>query len=338
MELGHHMLTETYELPAGFLDTDYRNLFKLLSTPTLIHLQGKKTKPLFISTLLHGNENTGLIALQSFLKKYESKELPRSLSIFIGNVNAAEKDMRHLDKQPDYNRIWPGTDHDECKETIMMQKVVSIMKDKQPFASIDLHNNTGRNPHYGCVNRLSPQYLQLARLFSHTVVYFTTPKGVQSEAFARMCPAVTLECGKVGELDGVEHASRFIETMIQLDHLPDHTPSDIDLFHTVARVTISDGVEFGFDGRGDLTLDGSIELYNFREVEAGTCFASLNNSNVNGLEAWDEHENNVHDEYFEVLDKKIVLKKPMMPSMFTKNTAVIEQDCLCYLMERLQLD
>lgn len=332
------MLNEINTLPAGFLEVDHKNIQELLKSPTLIHLQGENPQPLFISTILHGNEDTGLIALQSFLKKYESQTLPRSLSIFIGNVEAAGKDMRHLDGQPDYNRIWPGTEHEDCEEVQMMQNVVDIMKARRPFASIDLHNNTGRNPHYGCVNRLSPQYLQLARLFSHTVVYFTSPKGVQSEAFAKICPAVTLECGKVGELDGVEHASRFIDTTMQLEHLPSHMPSDIDLFHTVARVTISDDIEFGFDGRGDITLDGSIELYNFREVIEGTVFASLNNGKTVALEAWDDDNNNVSDKYFEVVDKKIVLKKPMMPSMFTKNTEVIRQDCLCYLMERVVTD
>lgn len=332
------MLNEIKTLPDGFLEVDHKNIHELLKSPTLIHLQGENPQPLFISTLLHGNEDTGFIALQSFLKKYESQKLPRSLSIFIGNVEASAMDMRHLDGQPDYNRIWPGTEHEDCEEVQMMKNVVDLMKARRPFASIDLHNNTGRNPHYGCVNRLNPQYLQLARLFSHTVVYFTSPKGVQSEAFAKICPAVTLECGKVGELDGVEHASRFIDTTMQLEHLPSHMPSDIDLFHTVARVTINDDIEFGFDGRGDITLDGSIELYNFREVEEGTAFASLNNGKTVALEAWDDENNNVSDNYFEIVDKKIVLKKPMMPSMFTKNTEVIRQDCLCYLMERVVLD
>ena len=332
------MLNEITSLPDGFLETDHLEMAKLLGSPTLIHLQGKNKSPLFISTLLHGNEDSGLIALQSFLRKYQSQELPRSLSIFIGNVDAAAENVRHLPNQPDYNRTWPGSEHEECNETQMMLKVVEIMKQRDPFASIDLHNNTGRNPHYGCVNRLSPQYLQLARLFSHTVVYFTTPKGVQSEAFAKLCPAVTLECGKVGELDGIEHASRFIETTIQLEHLPEHIPSDIDLFHTVARVTISDDIDFSFDGSGDLTLESSIELYNFKEVSKGTKFARLNTTGPAPLEAWDDNEQDIYDEFFEINDNNIILKKPMMPSMFTKDKEVIRQDCLCYLMERLSLE
>jgi succinylglutamate desuccinylase len=332
------MLNEITELPAGFLDADHKEMAKLLKSPTLIHLQGDIKQPLFISTLLHGNEDSGLIATQEFLKKYKSLNLPRSLSIFIGNVDAAAKDVRHLPGQPDYNRVWPGTEHEECSETRMMKNIVEIMKKRQPFASIDLHNNTGRNPHYGCVNRLRPQYLQLARLFSHTVVYFTTPKGVQSEAFAKLCPAVTLECGKVGELDGIEHASRFIETTIQLEHFPDHVPSDIELFHTIARVTIADSIDFSFDGSGDMTLESSIELYNFKEIAEGTKFAHLNNNNKSVFEARDDHGNNIYDDIFTLDGNNIVLKKPIMPSMFTQDREVIRQDCLCYLMERLHLD
>lgn len=330
------MLNEIEQIPQGFLEADHTLMKSILKKPTIIHLAGEKTDPLFITTLLHGNEDTGLLAIQALLKKYEHKPLPRSLSIFIGNVDAAAKNLRHLDGQPDYNRIWPGTEHGLCRETDMMQQVVNKIQSRKPFASIDLHNNTGRNPHYGCVNRMNPQYLQLARLFSHTVVYFTTPKGVQSEAMATICPSVTLECGKVGEVDGIEHACRFIETTMQLEHLPDHMPSDIDLFHTVARVVINQDTDFCFDGSGEITLNGQVELYNFREIDQGTEFARLDSAPASVFEVWNDYEENVFDEYFEISDNKVLLKKPMMPSMFTKNIEIIRQDCLCYLMERIE--
>ena len=69
--------------------------------------------------LLHGNEPTGLLAIQSLLQRYKDKILPRSLSIFFGNVSAASKRARRLDEQADYNRIWPGTELAECPETKM---------------------------------------------------------------------------------------------------------------------------------------------------------------------------------------------------------------------------
>ena len=35
-----------------------------------------------------------------------------------------------------------------------MREVVDIVDSQAPFASIDIHNNTGNNPHYACLNRL----------------------------------------------------------------------------------------------------------------------------------------------------------------------------------------
>ena len=197
------MLNELNSLPEHFLETRVEDLFTLINKPTLIHLSAtnpkyKNSGPLFICTLLHGNESSGFYALQNLLKKYGEKNLPRDISIFIGNVEAAAQNMRRLDRQVDYNRIWPGSHEDFLAEAHMVKKVCDIMQEKSPFASIDIHNNTGDNPHYGCINKLHKDYLALSGLFSNTVVDFTSPKGVQSSAFAEFCPAVTLECGQSG--------------------------------------------------------------------------------------------------------------------------------------------
>ena len=129
------------------------------------------------------------------------------------------------------------------------------MSEKQLFASIDIHNNTGLNPHYSCVNKLEPEFLQLATLFGRFVVYFIRPKGVQSSAFAQYCPAVTLECGRPGQQYGVEHALDFVNAALQPNRNPSARCScahDIDLFHTVAQVCVKDDIEFSFDDEAAL--------------------------------------------------------------------------------------
>ena len=69
------------------------------------------------------------------------------------------------------------------------------MSREAPYANIDIHNNTGNNPHYACITSLNDRYLHLARLFSRTIVHFKKPVGVQAAALAAICPAVTIECG-----------------------------------------------------------------------------------------------------------------------------------------------
>ena len=100
------MLNILNKVPEGLLDCEARELYTILPGPTLMHLPGKREQPLFVSVLLHGNEDTGWLAIRDLLKTYQDRELPRSLSIFIGNVRAARFMERYTDGQPDYNRIW----------------------------------------------------------------------------------------------------------------------------------------------------------------------------------------------------------------------------------------
>ncbi|MFS8860164.1 peptidase M14, partial [Synechococcus sp. H60.1] len=80
------MLTVLDHLPEQLLDLEAHQLYDRLGGPTLIHLAGRRDPPLFVSVLLHGNEVTGWQAVRQLLRRYVQRELPRSLSLFIGNV------------------------------------------------------------------------------------------------------------------------------------------------------------------------------------------------------------------------------------------------------------
>jgi len=327
-------------LPDGFLDCEATDLLALMDEPTLIHLEGRRRQPLFVSILLHGNEITGLHAMQSLLKKYQQQTLPRCLSLFVGNITAAQQGMRRLNGQSDYNRVWPGSDQPASAETLMMQDIIDQMRKRDVFASIDIHNNTGINPHYGCVNVIDHRFFHLATLFSRTVVYFTRPVGVQSSAFANLCPAVTIECGKVGQQYADQHAMEFVDAALHLAEIPTHpiAEHDIDLFHTIAIVKVPVNVEFSFnDESADILLETDLDHMNFRELEAGTRIAKLSSDSAARLQAWDNDGKDISDELFSYTDNEITTKKPLMPSMLTLNEKVIKQDCLCYLMERYPL-
>jgi len=331
------MLEQYYELPEGLLNAKAETLHQVLEKPSLIHLQGKEPNPLFISTLLHGNETTGLYAIQKLLRCYQEDTLPRSVSIFLGNVKAAEAGVRRLDEQVDYNRIWPGTHQHYLAEAHMMRQVTDIMQQKNVWASIDIHNNTGKNPHYACINKLQQAFFSLAGLFSETLVYFHTPKGVQSSAFAELCPSVTLECGLSGEEGGIDHVLHYLKQVLSLNALSECTESDLKLFHTVARVKIPEGYSFGFEDDATINLLPEIEDYNFCELQAGTPLAIVEPESSAYLQAFDDDEREVGRDFFEYIEEKILLKKSVMPAMLTMNTQVIRQDCLCYLMERISM-
>lgn len=332
------MLQEYDHMPEGLLDKSATELYEQLDGPALIHLAGKNSAPLFVSVLLHGNEVTGWEAAKTVLKKYQNQCLPRALSLFIGNVAAAQHGQRCLPSQPDFNRIWKG--EGDVAESVMVRQVLERMREKNVFACIDIHNNTGRNPHYACLNELKQDFFHLARLFSRTVVYFRNPDTVLSLAFANLCPAVTVECGRPTEPHGVAHAAEYIESCLHLSELPSHAmrSQDIDLFHTVAVVKVASDVQFAIaDPEVELSLHEDLDQLNFCELKPGTSLAEVRDGNRPLLQAWDEQKQDIAERFFTVANGQLITKVPLMPSMLTLQTDIIRQDCLCYLMERLPM-
>ena len=334
------LLRELDEMPLSLLDKEAAELHAVLGGPTLFHLQGNREPALFICVLMHGNETSGWDAIRQVLRDHvgtDGLRLPRSLSLFVGNTEAAEQGVRHLPGQPDYNRVWPGSETHGTPEHELMKSVMDSMADREIFASIDLHNNTGLNPHYACVNVLEHQSLHLASLFGRTVVYFVRPRGVASMAMAALGPSVTLECGKVGQEHGVQHAADYLHACLHLSEIPTHAvPShDIDLYHTVAVVRVPPEVPFAFgDGDSAIRFPHDLDRMNFRELPVGSLIAECPAQPVQPLDVRDEQDRPVADQYFTLEEGRLVTRVPVMPSMLTCNPEVIRQDCLCYLMER----
>ncbi len=339
------MLTIRQGLPDGLLNLQSHELYTKLDGPTLFQIPGRRTPPIFISVLLHGNEPVGWNAIREILYRYQNKTLPRALSLFVGNIEAARYHQRHLENQPDFNRIWPspaGNIHtDECiPEQGMAYRVYETMAETGLFASVDVHNNTGLNPHYACVNRLEAPFLHLAALFDRTVIYFTRPKGVLSLTFSELAPSVTLECGQPNCARGEAHAIEYLNACLNLTEIPAHalTRRDIELFHTVAIVRIKPGISVGFqDNELDLQLIDNIDHLNFNELPLNTLIGWQRNSSSIVLRTIDEQDQDVSERYFHLDGQALRVRRPVMPSMLTRNIQVIHQDCLCYLMERLTL-
>lgn len=355
--------TEYDQIPESLLELPASALHQQLDGPSLIHVEGRRKRPLVVSVLQHGNETTGWEALRRLLKShYQFDELPRSLLVFVGNVQAARHRLRRLDDQPDFNRCWPGGSGMDPAAARMFRDLMDRILEFRPWACIDIHNNTGLNPHYAAINRVTRDILRLAACFSPKVVYFTRPPGTMSHAFSAHCPALTLECGQVGDVHGVDHSLAFLETVLHLEDLAS-IPLDLEvvhLFHMVATVTIPDEVLFDFVKDGvevnePETVDGSaicvtptpffhlalrddLDSLNFREIPRRTSFGRVLNGTRRPLYAVDTRGRDVTAHYFCVDEGEVRTARPIMPSMLTLDRRVIQQDCLCYLMERLSLE
>lgn len=337
--MEHVLFDEYTELPDGFLASAPEDLHRHLPRPAIIRLPGRRHPAVAVVLMLHGNEPVGLQAVQRLLHQYAGRDLPRALTLVVGNVHAAALGQRHLDDQPDFNRIWPGTEQPGSPEARMFEQVIARLRADGLFAAIDLHNNTGRNPHYACINFLEDGFLNLAGLFGRTVVYFTRPRGVASMALAALAPAVTLECGHPNDETGIRHAMEFIDAVLHLSRFPDHPPDprSMNVFHTVAQVRVRPGLQVGTEAGADVLLEPDLDRMNFRILPAGSRLIRQARSGMRPLVATSEDGRDVTAQYLEEDGPDIRLRRAMMPSMLTLDTRVIAQDCLCYLMEPMDL-
>jgi Succinylglutamate desuccinylase / Aspartoacylase family len=327
-------------LPESFLDCPPDRLVDILPGPTLIHIPGREPAPLFVSTLLHGNEYSGLDAIQTVLRRHAGRPLHRSLLLFIGNIRAAAANVRTLPGERDYNRVWPGTVHPDDPLAAMAGWVYDYAARRDLFASIDIHNNTGFNPHYACVRRLEPEFIALAQLFSRIVVHFQVPAGTQAAAFANLCPAITVECGKAGAGSATEHAVELVEAALSIAHLPVHPPAphDVDLLRTYAIVRPPAGASFSFDGSpADFMFRSDIDRLNFSELEPGVSFGVARSGMRLEILPGDS-DDHAPQEYFSYEDGEIRLKRSALPAMLTLDPRAVKEDCLCYLMHRIGMD
>jgi succinylglutamate desuccinylase len=324
-------------IPAKILTLAPRDIRQVFSEPTLIRLAGQRGAPLVVTCLLHGNETSALQVLQRLKRWIDTHGLPRPMLIFVGNVHAAEAGLRQLAGQSDFNRIWSGGDTPEHE---LAERVMAEIRSVKPFAAIDIHNNTGSNPIYGCINRLEPEFVHLASLFSPTIVYFESPDTVISIALSKICPSLTIEAGKPGEAHGIERAFDLVVDALHLQKFRDHgTERDVAVHQTVGRMVIEQGTRFSFSSTSDATLalPPSMERWNFCPKPKGTIWAWINGTQISPLRVLGLGDADITDQYFHLDQGVLKLKRPITPSMITPDTQIIRSDCLGYLMEPVEL-
>lgn len=330
-------------IPSAFLSITHREIKDLFDTPTLIHLKGEKQPALFISILLHGNEFSGLQIMQEILKKYQTIDgykLPRDIWLFVGNVDAAQMGVRLRDGQIDFNRAWPGTPEADSDTAILIQEVMDRITQEELFAAIDLHNNTGQNPPYGCISAVNEKNKYLSSYFNHIAMVFQSPKGVSTMAFDDICPAITLECSTPGNVPAIKRAFELIDDLMHMDHFPEKPlpAHDLQLVKNSATIKINADVTFCFEDEGysntqgyDLILVRNFDHHNFTMLEKNEIFAY--SKVAKPFLVISPTGNDITGEIIQNDKGKISLKNALMPAMISMDKKIVLQDCLCYLLE-----
>ncbi len=321
-------------------------LLGALDGPVAWRVRGRDpTRVRVVTTLLHGNEPSGLLALQSWLREGPSPAV--DILCVIANVEAAKRSPvfthRTVPGRPDLNRCFLGPF--EGVEGRLARAILDLVEAIEPEALVDIHNNTGHNPVYGVGVEPTPEILGLCSMFGTRFIWSDLTLGALLEAVTA-CPAATIEVGKSGEESANVAALQGLRRYVDAERLfepgdrsADGTalfePDRVRVLRMPMRATIEPGLRLVMStvphADADLTMPDDLDRHNFELVEAGARIGWVKGARA-PLRLVDQDGRNRADEYFERRGDELVVRRPFMPIMITTDAAVAASDCLFYVV------
>lgn len=327
-----------FERPeAALLGATPVDFLRNLGGPAVFRIPGRdRSRARGLSTLLHGNEPSGLRALHGWLSDGVVPSI--DLVIFVGAVEAALEGSgfvhRTLPGRRDLNRCFQPPF--EGGEGLLASQALRLLRESGCEALVDLHNNTGHNPAYGVVTRLDAARLNLTALFARRVVHSELRLGTLVEATAGDFPGIALECGRAGDPAADAVARAGLERYAALEHLERRRVLEpgLDVLEDPIRVCARAGVRLRFGERAaedaDLTLLGDIDRHNFEWLPPGVPVGFVGPGAGWPLEAFGADGEDVSRDLFALRDGLLETRRAGVPIMMTTDVAVARSDCLFY--------
>lgn len=318
---------------------ELRGFLTDLAHPTLIEVPGRdRTRLRVVTTLLHGNEASGALAIHAYLR---SQRIPETDVLFyLASIDAALADggfvHRALPGVRDANRAFFGPFDDV--PGARAQALIDALSRRPIEALLDLHNNTGDNPPYGVGFGLDRARLNLTAIFGDHYMHSDLRMGTIIEWAQGCCPAVTIECGRTNDPLSDATALAGLERFLVIDNLELEAPPPrhIRVLSQPVRVKVVHGLGLAIGDAADpgagVTLRNDLDAFNFKVMAAGTQIGWTVPGGALPVVANCSKDRDVTRDYFAVVGDQVVTKRPFIPVMITLNVEVGMSDCLFYAM------
>ena len=310
-----------------------------LEGPTWVYFPGADhTRCRVISTLLHGNEPSGLHALHRWILANDTPAT--DLYCFLGSVEAAKRPPRFhyrmLPGRRDLNRCFrpPYNDEEGLVAADLLHRITSV----KPEAVIDIHNTSGAGPSFAIGTTLRSEHVRIAALFTERLIITDLKMGALMDYEQAGCPITTIECG--GAHDPQAHAlayEGFKRFALKPNLFDTGEPlAELDLYKHPIRVELIKGSEISYADEPvtgtDLTLHHDVERHNFGLVSKGTRLGWLGPKGLDVLVARDAQGHDHVEHYFELGGNCLTTRQELKLFMITTNASIALSDCLFYLV------
>jgi hypothetical protein len=307
-----------------------------LSEPTFLWLPGlDATRTRAVSTLLHGNEPSGVRALHRWIR--EGRQPQVNLLCFIGSIGAALTDPqfshRYAPDGKDLNRCFRSPF--EGPEGTIAEAMLHELHHAQPEALIDLHNTSGRSPAYGVTTLNRDIQETLTGVFCDHLIVTDLRLGTLMEATEYDWPTVTIEAGWANDPQADELAFRGLTRYALAKDFPDIS-SPVTVLHHPIRVELQKEATVAYDRipipEVDLTLPPDVDRLNFGLWSPQETLGWIGPRGLDVLWAKNAMGQNVSSAIFSVHNGELRLAHPSRLMMVTTNADIAQSDCLFYIL------
>lgn len=341
MEINYSEITYLKNPEPLTLKADYQQFLLSLTGVTIIDISGvNSNKCRVITTLLHGNEPSGLIAIHHWLtNEYDLPKPCTNMRFIICSVEAASLapmfTHRYLPEGIDINRCFGQVDKQSYY--LRAQLIEKAIREVSPEVVVDLHNTSGSGPAFGVSTQIDTLGLSLAGLFCDTVILSGITLGALMEQNFN-CPVLTVECGGAFDEQAHQVAYQGIYSLAKNSNLMNcRQDVPVEIVYSPMRLTLNNNVDLSFaqhdEGNQGVTLIENIEQYNFGSIHKGQIFAWLDNQGLANLTLRNDAGDDVLSDYFYLADNKLICAKHFRIFMATTNVHIAKTDCLFYIVD-----
>ncbi|MDN3651583.1 succinylglutamate desuccinylase/aspartoacylase family protein [Thalassotalea ponticola] len=323
------------------LKSDYEQFLLSLYAPTVIDISGRdQSRTRVVTTLIHGNEPSGLIAMHRYLTQLHADQRPiTNLRFIICSIEAASASPRfshrYLPDGLDLNRCF-GYHKQPAGYYLRARQIEHIIEQARPEVVVDLHNTSGYSPAFAVSVMKNEMALSLAAVFCRALVLSHIRLGALMEQDFG-CEAITIECG--GNTDSQAHEVAYLG-LVKLATLDDlsaqHINQTVTTYLNPLRLQLADRTALHFAkqdfGLAGVTLCDNIEQYNFGQIYPEQMLGWVDTHGLNNLQLLDASGVNVVNDYFQLRGNQLVPKQAIHVFMATKNSQIAKSDCLFYLV------
>ncbi|MDH5426702.1 MAG: succinylglutamate desuccinylase/aspartoacylase family protein [Nitrospirota bacterium] len=316
--------------------TTVEEFLRKLGGPTFLWLPGlDTTRTRAVSTLLHGNESSGVRALHRWIQEGHQPHV--NVLCFIGSIGAAL-----TEPQFSHRCAFGGKDLNRCfrvpfegPEGAIAQAMLEALQHTQPEALIDLHNTSGHSPAYGVTTRNGAIQEALTGIFCDHLIVTDLRLGTLMEATETAWPTVTIEAGWAQDPQAHELAFRGFTRYALTKNFSD-VASSVTVAHHPIRVELQKGASVAYATSPvadvDLTLPPDVDRFNFGTLSTQERLGWVGAQGLNVLWARDAAGENLTSTLFSVHNGELRLAHPSRLMMATTNSDIAQSDCLFYIL------